>query len=60
MLYGCLGHDSRVDIKPFLNKKKSDGLTKIIKKTIFNKPEKHYFSINSKSSVSRFMNTTGG
>ncbi len=60
ILYGCLGHDSQVDLKPFLNKKNSDSLTNIIKETIFNKPEKHYFSIDSKSSVSRFMNTTGG
>ena len=65
ILYGCLGHDSQVDLKPFLNKKNSDSLTNIIKETIFNKPEKHYFSIDSKSLAEgsnrdNIENLTGG
>ena len=60
ILYGCLGHETSVDLKPYLKNKKFNSLKEIIKETIFNKPEKHFFKIEDKSSFGRFMNTTGG
>lgn len=60
ILYGCLGNEKSLDIKPLLNEKKSIFINEL-KKSIFNKPEKHFFQINNKvPAVERFMNLTGG
>ena len=60
IFYGCLGHDSSFDIKPYLSKNKIKDLENMLIKGIYEKPERHFFNINDYSSVSRFMNTTGG
>ena len=60
IFYGCLGHDSSFDIKPYLSKNKIKDLENMLIKGIYDKPERHFFNINDYSSVSRFMNTTGG
>lgn len=60
ILFGCLGNKKSIDIKPLLNSKKSVFVNEL-KKSIFNKPERHYFQINEKiPAVERFMNFTGG
>ena len=60
IFYGCLGHDSSLDIKPYLNENRIEELENMLKKRIYEKPEKHFFKIEESSSVNRFMNTTGG
>ena len=61
ILYGCLGNESSTDLKPFLRNKSTKSLEEILKTTIYDKPEKHFFKINDdKSPIKRFMNTTGG
>ncbi len=60
ILYPCLGENSSIDLKKLINKNKKEFL-KTIEKIIFNKPERHSFSIeNEKYVVDRFMNATGG
>ena len=60
IFYGCLGHDSSFDIKPYLNNNRIEELENMLKKRIYEKPEKHFFKIDGYSAVNRFMNTTGG
>ena len=60
ILYPCLGENSSIDLKEIIKKNKEE-FSKIIEKIIFNKPERHSFSIeNEKHVVDRFMNATGG
>lgn len=61
ILYGCLGQDDSIDLKSFLINEDYVQMTNIIKKLIYEKPEKHLFNINDSSpAVSRNMNFTGG
>lgn len=61
LLFGCLGDNGSVDLKKLLLEKNYIKLFKIIKMTIFNKPEKHHFNINNKHpEINRNMNLTGG
>ena len=61
VIYPCLGDNNSVDLNPILETNSEHKLLEVLKKVIFNKPEKHYFSIHQKSYIQkRFMNTTGG
>lgn len=60
ILYTCLGHNDSVDLKPFLKDKEDSKILMNIKNSIYKKPEKHYFEINDKPTVKRYMNLTGG
>ena len=60
MLYPCLGDNGSVNLKKALHKNDSE-IIKIIRNSIYHKPEKHFFNIKEKAYVQdRFMNTTGG
>ena len=60
VLYPCLGDNGSVNLKKFLHKDEKK-LFSIISDIIYNKPEKHLFSVNDETYInSRFMNTTGG
>ena len=60
MLYPCLGDNGSVNLKKALHKNDSE-IIKIIRNSIYHKPEKHFFNIKDKAYVQdRFMNTTGG
>ena len=49
------------NLNPILKTGKVEALENILRDVIYNKPEKHYFSVDDKSYIKkRFMNTTGG
>lgn len=61
IIYPCLGDNNSVDLNPILKTGKVKALENILRDVIYNKPEKHYFSVDDKSYITkRFMNTTGG
>ena len=60
-IFPCLGDNTSRNLQNYLNKGMQKNLESILSEIIYNKPEKHYFDINSKSYIEkRFMNTTGG
>ena len=60
LLFSCLGDNGSINLKDHLDKKDVE-LNDIVKKVIFNKPEKHSFSIKEVGYINnRFMNSTGG
>ena len=60
VLYPCLGDNGSVNLKKFLYEDEKK-LLSIISDIIYNKPEKHLFSVDDETYInSRFMNTTGG
>ena len=60
VLYPCLGDNGSTNLVDLLKFDDNDISIKL-KNVIFNKPEKHLFSINDKTYINnRYMNTTGG
>ncbi len=60
VLYPCLGDNESTNLVDIL-KFDDNEISKKLKNIIFNKPEKHLFSINDKTYINnRYMNTTGG
>jgi len=60
LLFSCLGDNGSINLKNHLDKGDVE-LNNIVKEVIFNKPEKHSFSIKEKGYINnRFMNSTGG
>ena len=58
----CLGNEHSVDLKEILRSKESSqsALVQTIKDSMAIKPERHYFDLEEKPQIMRFMNTTGG
>ena len=60
ILYPCLGDNGSTNLMDIL-KFDDNKLSQKIRSIIFNKPEKHFFSIDDKTYINnRYMNTTGG
>ena len=60
ILYPCLGDNGSANLMDIL-KFSDNELSKKIKNIIFNKPERHFFSVDDKTYINnRYMNTTGG
>ncbi len=62
-IYGCLGQDNNVDLRPLIrNSKTTKLLEQGILKAIADKPKEHNFVIakNNEVSINRHMNVTGG
>ncbi|MEG3122922.1 GTP 3',8-cyclase MoaA [Sphingomonas sp. GB1N7] len=61
LLYTCLGHDDRVDLKTILREHGVSGLDAALDAAMHTKPERHDFDITAASpAVSRHMSVTGG
>jgi cyclic pyranopterin phosphate synthase len=58
----CLGNEHSVDLRSVLrdSEKSQAALTQAIKDSMKIKPERHYFDLEEKPQIVRFMNTTGG
>ena len=58
----CLGNEHSIDLRSLLRDKKiaPTALTQAIKDSMQIKPERHYFDLEEKPQIVRFMNTTGG
>ena len=58
----CLGNEHSVDLKAILRSKENShtDLVQTINKSMAIKPERHYFDLEEKPQIMRFMNTTGG
>lgn len=58
----CLGNEHSVDLKALLRKDENDHnvIVQAIKNSMTIKPERHYFDLEEKPQIVRFMNATGG
>lgn len=58
----CLGNEHSIDLRSLLRDKKiaPTAITQAIKDSMQIKPERHYFDLEEKPQIVRFMNTTGG
>ncbi|MEO8453689.1 MAG: GTP 3',8-cyclase MoaA [Sphingomicrobium sp.] len=60
-VYGCLGHDQKVELRDFLRGGGAPAVTSALDQLLAGKPERHQFSIDAaKPAVARHMNMTGG
>jgi len=60
-IYGCLGHDQKVELRDFLRTGDSAGAEAALDALIAGKPERHRFDIAAaEPAVERFMSVTGG
>ena len=58
----CLGNEHSIDLRSLLRDKKiaPTAITQAIKDSMQIKPERHFFDLEEKPQIVRFMNTTGG
>lgn len=57
----CLGHETGLDLKPWLREQNEQALQEAIVQSIEKKPERHFFNVYDDSpQLIRFMNMTGG
>jgi cyclic pyranopterin phosphate synthase len=60
-VFGCLGHDQKVDLRQLLRTGGREAVTRSLDELLAGKPEGHRFRIGAaRPSVSRHMNVTGG
>lgn len=60
-VYGCLGHDQRVELRELLRRGGRQAVDGALDRLLAGKPEKHRFSIEARRpAVERHMNVTGG
>jgi GTP 3',8-cyclase len=61
-VYGCLGHDQKVELRETLRNEGSAGVNELLDRLLAGKPRRHEFRIaaNSAPAVSRHMSLTGG
>jgi cyclic pyranopterin phosphate synthase len=60
-VYGCLGHDQKVELRDLLRKGNRSGAQAALDQLIAGKPERHCFDIAAlKPAVERHMSVTGG
>jgi len=56
----CLNWNTGINLKKILLNSSDEELNRIIKETIFDKPEKHYFNKNNINEETKFMHEIGG
>lgn len=58
----CLGNENAIDLKAIMRQPGStqQTLMDVIQRSVFAKPERHYFNAEDQVSLVRFMNMTGG
>lgn len=60
-IYGCLGHDQKVELRDLFRTCGVEGVNEAIDRLLIGKPERHQFAIaQSEPAVTRHMNVTGG
>ena len=60
-VYGCLGHDQKVELRDALRGCGDDALDALLDKLLLGKPRRHDFRIDAAApSLDRHMNVTGG
>jgi GTP 3',8-cyclase len=58
-VFGCLGHDQRIELRALLRSAGAQAVTRALDELLAGKPERHQFRIE-RSAVDRHMNVTGG
>jgi cyclic pyranopterin phosphate synthase len=59
-VYGCLGHDQRVELRELLHAGGKEAVEAALDALIAGKPPRHDFRIGGPPAVARHMNVTGG
>jgi cyclic pyranopterin phosphate synthase len=60
-IYGCLGHDQKVELRDVLRSEGPDAVHAALDELIAGKPERHHFDITAAApAVARHMSVTGG
>src|SRR4051812_42481329 len=60
-VFGCLGHDQKVELRQVLRGGGVDAVTEALDRLLAGKPERHQFRIESaRPAVERHMSVTGG
>ena len=60
-IYGCLGHDQKVELRDIMREQGADALDAALDRLLAGKPERHEFDIEkSEPAVRRHMSVTGG
>jgi cyclic pyranopterin phosphate synthase len=60
-VYGCLGHDQKVELREILRSGRPDAVTSALDELLAGKPRRHQFHIEAaEPAVARHMSVTGG
>jgi cyclic pyranopterin phosphate synthase len=60
-VFGCLGHDQKVELRDLLRRGGADGVNEALDELLAGKPKGHQFRIEApKPAVERHMSVTGG
>lgn len=59
-VYGCLGHDQKVELRAALRSGGAAAVDKLLDQLLAGKPRRHEFRIGSSPAVARHMSVTGG
>ena len=60
-VFGCLGHDQKVELRDLLRTRGSEAVTRALDELLAGKPKGHQFRIESaRAAVQRHMSVTGG
>lgn len=58
-VYGCLGHDQKVELRPILRDGGAEGVAEALDRLLGGKPERHLFDL-TRPATARHMSVTGG
>lgn len=59
-VYGCLGHDQKVELRDALRTGGSEAVNALLDRLLAGKPRRHEFRIGGVAAVARHMSVTGG
>ena len=59
-VYGCLGHDQKVELREALRSGGADAVDALLDRLVAGKPRRHDFRIGGAPAVARTMSVTGG
>ena len=59
-VYGCLGHDQKVELRDALRSGGAQAVDKLMDRLLAGKPRRHEFRIGGAPAVARHMSVTGG
>ena len=59
-IYGCLGHDQKVELRDALRSGGREGVDRLLDRLLAGKPRRHDFHIGGAPAVARHMSVTGG
>jgi cyclic pyranopterin phosphate synthase len=59
-VYGCLGHDQKVELRDALRSGGPDAVNQLLDRLLAGKPRRHEFRIGGAPAVARHMSVTGG